>query len=87
MILSYEDRERAFGLILIMPTFLFVLIFAFYPIIYSFYLSFHRIILGLPELGQKFIGMQIYIDLFHDRVALHSMFNTLVFVFVSTFFA
>ncbi|KPK23337.1 MAG: ABC transporter permease [Desulfobacterales bacterium SG8_35_2] len=84
MILSLQERERAFGLILIIPTFLFVVIFSLYPIIYSFYLSFHRIILGLPGLGQKFVGFQNYIDLFHDRIALHSMFNTLAFVFVST---
>jgi len=85
MISALQARERAFGLILIMPTFLFVIIFAFYPILYSFYLSFHRIILGLPGLGQNFVGAQNYIDLFHDRVALHSLINTLIFVLVSTF--
>ena len=84
MISSLLERERALGVILIIPTFLFVIIFAFYPIFYSFYLSFHQIILGLPGLGQNFVGIQNYIDLFHDRVALHSMFNTLIFVFVST---
>ena len=71
---------------LIFPTFLFVIIFAFYPILYSIYLSFHRIILGLPGLGQKFVGIQNYISLLHDMVALHSMINTLLFVFASTFF-
>jgi multiple sugar transport system permease protein len=85
MILSLQDRERAFGLILIIPTFLFVTIFALYPIIYSFYLSFHSIILGLPGLGQKFVGLQNYVDLFRDNIALHAMLNTLIFVFVSTF--
>ena len=85
MILSLQERERVFGVILIIPTFLFVVIFAFYPILYSFYLSFHRIILGLPGLGQNFVGVRNYIDLFHDRVALHSLVNTLIFVVVSTF--
>lgn len=84
MIMSLQNRERAFGLILIIPTFLFVTIFSLYPIIYSFYLSFHSIILGLPGLGQKFIGLQNYVDLYHDRIAIDSMFNTLIFVFVST---
>lgn len=86
MILSLQNRERAFGLILIIPTFLCVALFSLYPIIYSFYLSFHRIILGLPALGHKFVGLQNYIDLLHDRIALHSMINTLLFVFVSTTF-
>lgn len=84
MILSLQNREKAFGLILIIPTFLCVALFSLYPIIYSFYLSFHRIILGLPGLGQKFVGLQNYIDLFHDRIALHSILNTLLFVFIST---
>jgi len=84
MISSLQVRERTFGTVLIVPTFLFVLIFALYPILYSFYLSFHRIILGLPGLGQHFVGIQNYIDLFHDRVALHSLVNTLIFVLFST---
>jgi multiple sugar transport system permease protein len=85
MTASLQKRERIFGGFLLLPTFLFVILFAFYPILYSFYLSFHRIILGLPGLGQNFIGIQNYVDLFQDRVALHSMINTLLFVFVSTF--
>jgi multiple sugar transport system permease protein len=85
MISSLQARERAFGAVLIMPAFLFVIVFAFYPILYSFSLSFHRIILGLPGLGQHFVGVRNYLDLFHDRVALHSLVNTLVFVAVSTF--
>ncbi len=83
---SLRKREKTFAIILIIPTFLFVIIFAFYPILYSFYLSFHRIILGLPDLGQKFVGFRNYIDLFSDGVAVRSLINTLIFVFVSTFF-
>jgi len=85
MILSLQQKERLFGIVLIVPTFLVVTIFAFYPILYSFYLSLHQIILGLPGLGQNFVGLQNYVDLFQDRVARHSMYNTLIFVFVSTF--
>ena len=83
---TIQKRERTFGIILVIPTLLFVIIFAIYPILYSFYLSFQRIILGLPGLGQNFIGIQNYVDLLHDKVALLSIFNTLIFVFVSTFF-
>ena len=86
MISSLQQRERIFGIFLVIPTLLFITIFAFYPICYSFYLSFHRIILGLPGLGQDFVGLQNYIDLFQDRVALHSILNTLIFVFISTLF-
>jgi trehalose/maltose transport system permease protein len=86
MAVSLRQKEKVFGGFLILPTFLFVILFAFYPILYSCYLSFYRIILGLPGLGQKFVGIKNYVDLFQDRVALHSMINTLIFVFVSTFF-
>lgn len=69
-----------------LPCFLFVLIFAFYPILYSFYLSFHKIILSLPSLGQPFAGLENYRDLLGDRIARHSLINTIVFVIVTTFF-
>ena len=79
-------KERIFGYILVFPCLSFVSIFAFFPIIYSFYLSLHRIIIGLPGMGRKFIGFQNYRDLFMDGVALHSLVHTLVFVISSTFF-
>ena len=52
MTLSLLTRERIFAASLLVPCFLFVIIFALYPIINSVYLSTHRIILGLPGLGQ-----------------------------------
>ena len=86
MRLSLQTRERIFAAGLIFPCFLFVSVFAFYPILYSFFLSLHRIVLSLPALGQKFVGFQNYGALFHDGVALHSLRNTFLFVFTSTFF-
>ncbi len=83
---SLLSRERLFAVSLIIPCFLFVIIFAFYPIFYSFYLSLHKIILGLPFLGQPFVGLENYKELLHDKIALHSLINTLIFVFTSTFF-
>jgi len=84
MRLSLLTRERFFAVALLSPGLLLVVIFAFYPILYSFYLSLHRIILGLPGLGQPFVGLRNYVDLLHDRVALHALANTLLFVFSST---
>ena len=82
--LSLIRRERLFGAALIAPGLLLVVVFAFYPILYSFYLSLHRIILGLPGLGQPYVGLRNYADLLHDRIALHALVNTLFFVFSST---
>jgi ABC-type sugar transport system permease subunit len=36
-------------------------------------------------LGEKFVGLQNYVALFHDRIAIDSILNTLLFVFISTF--
>ncbi len=84
MILSPITRERIFGLSLLIPCFLFITVFAFYPIAYSFFLSLHRIVIGLPGLGEPFIGLENYRSLIHDRIAIRAFLNTLVFVLVST---
>jgi multiple sugar transport system permease protein len=86
MNLSLLTRERLYASSLLVPCFLFVTVFAFYPIIYSFYLSLHKIILGLPGLGQPFVGFENYRELIRDRVAMNALRNTFIFVFVSTFF-
>jgi multiple sugar transport system permease protein len=82
--LSSLTRERIFASSLLIPCFLFVIAFAFYPIFYSLFLSLHEIILSLPYLGSPFVGLDNYKELLGDRVALHSLINTLVFVFATT---
>lgn len=71
---------------LLAPTFLFVAVFAFYPILYSFWLSLHRLVIGMPGLGQPFVGLDNYARLVADPVALRSIVVTLLFVGVSTAF-
>lgn len=77
-------REKVFAAALVLPCLGFIAVFAFYPILYSFYLSAHRIILSLPELSQPFIWFENYRQLFSDAVAARSLLNTLFFVFAST---
>jgi multiple sugar transport system permease protein len=86
MRLTLPLRERVFGASLVMPALVFVAVFALYPIGYSFFLSLHRVVLGLPGLGQPFVGLENYRELLADRVALRSLMNTVAFVFVSVFF-
>ena len=83
---SIRAREPLFALFLLLPCFVIVAVFAFFPILYSLYLSLHRIILGLPGLGQPFIGLENYTALLSDDIAMHSLINTLLFVFSTTFF-
>ena len=65
------------------PSFLFIVIFSLVPIFESFRLSFYRMILTLPWLGQKFVGWQNYLDLLADPVARHSLATTVIFVCVT----
>jgi multiple sugar transport system permease protein len=76
---SLLRREKIFAASLLIPCFLFVFVFAFFPIAQSVYLSLHKIILGLPGLGQPFTGLDNYRELLSDEIAGQ-------FVFTSTFF-
>jgi len=66
------------------PSFLFVAAFSLYPILDSFRLSLYRMILTLPWLGQKFVGLENYQDLLTDPVALQSLMTSITFVAVTT---
>jgi multiple sugar transport system permease protein len=83
-LLSQTARENIFATLLVLPCLVFVVIFAFYPIGYSFWLSLHRLVIGLPDLGKSFVGLDNYKALLQDRVALHATVNTFMFVFIST---
>lgn len=68
----------------LLPSFVVVGVFSLYPIFESFRLSFYRMILTLPWLGQKFVGWQNYADLVSDPVALSSFTTSVIFVAVTT---
>jgi len=80
---SLTTREKVFAFLLLLPCFSFVATFAFYPILYSFYLSLHNIILTFPGLGQPFVGFENYKNLIQDKVAIHSLTNTIIFVIIT----
>jgi multiple sugar transport system permease protein len=68
----------------IFPSLIFVVIFSFYPIFETFRLSFYRLILTLPWLGQKFVAWENYGDLLTDPVALNSLATSIAFVALTT---
>ncbi len=72
------------GLQFVLPSLLFVLVFILLPIFESFRLSLYRLILTLPWLGKKFVGLENYQDLLTDPIAWKSFFTTFVFVAVTT---
>jgi multiple sugar transport system permease protein len=79
-----RNTEALFGLWLLAPCLACVGVFAFYPILYSVYLSMHRLILSLPGLGRSFILLDNYRSLLQDPLAREALVNTLAFVAAST---
>ena len=71
------------ALLFIVPSLIFVSVFTLYPILESFRLSFYRMILTLPWLGQKMVGFENYVDLWTDPVAWQALRTTLIFVAVT----
>ncbi|HEY1372823.1 MAG TPA: sugar ABC transporter permease [Candidatus Binatia bacterium] len=67
----------------VLPSLFLVAVFSIYPIFDSVRLGFYRMILMLPWLGEKFVGLENYADLATDSVALESLAVTLLFVGVS----
>ena len=63
----------------LVPTCLIVSIAVFAPLIYSFYLSFHRYRLNVPNAEPVFIGLKNYIDVFQDDRFFTTSGNTIVF--------
>jgi multiple sugar transport system permease protein len=77
--------DRKLYLALLCPAVLVLLVFIAAPIANSIVLSFHRIVVGLPQLQKPFIGLENYQELLRDPVARHSFWITVVFVSITTF--
>ena len=79
-------KDHRLYLALLAPTVVVLLVFIAGPIGQSMTLSFHRIIVGLPQLKTPFVGMDNYQELLGDPVARHSFWITAIFVAATTFF-
>jgi len=81
-----QHSDQTTGWVFVFPALAFVAVFALYPAIESFVLSLHRIYLGLPSLGQPYVGFDNYVQLAQDPVARQAYLVTFGFVFLSTIF-
>jgi len=79
-------KGQNFYLALLVPVIVVLLLFIAAPIGHSFFLSFHRIIIGLPQLKTPFVGLDNYQELLNDPVARHSFWIKVIFVGTTTFF-
>ncbi len=82
--MTWRDQKLFF--FLLAPALGVLLLFIVVPISQSVYLSLHRLVLGLPQLGRPFVGLENYVELVRDPVARDSVFVTGVFVATTTFF-
>ncbi len=70
--------------LMLAPALGFTLVFALYPVVDSFLLSLHRILLVLPDQERAFVGLANYRQLAADPVARQAFVVTLGFVALST---
>jgi multiple sugar transport system permease protein len=70
--------ESRFGLLLILPTALLLLVFLVYPIAYAVVMSFNRIELTVSP-DQRWVGLNNYSRVLGDRVMRESIVRTLIF--------
>ncbi len=79
-----RGADQAAAWWMLAPALAFTLVFALYPVVDSFVLSLHRIFLGVPALGQPFVGLDNYAVLAADPVARQAFLVTLAFVLLTT---
>lgn len=72
--------------IMMAPAIILLLIIAVYPVLRTFWLSLHEMVLTNPGSGYPFIGLDNYIDIFKDDRALKSILFTLKFTVTTVFF-
>ena len=80
MKLSMAGKKRVEGYTFILPGFIYMLVILGYPLVYNVILSFKNVNVKTFAAGtSKFVGLQNYIDLFHNETFLLVLKNTFVF--------
>ncbi|WP_246145474.1 carbohydrate ABC transporter permease [Bacillus rubiinfantis] len=76
---SMQKKETRDAWIMMSPAIIILLVIAVYPIVRTFWISLHEMVLTDPGSGYPFIGLENYTKLFQDPRALHSLVFTLKF--------
>ena len=76
--MKLHKKTRFFPYAMLLPTIVIFAVFMTYPILYSFYLSFTEFTGGT----YNFVGLQNYIELFHDPVFYKALFNTFFYLII-----
>ena len=83
---TLEKTESRDAWIMMAPAIILLLVIAVYPVLRTFWLSLHEMVLTNPGSGYPFIGLDNYIDIFKDERALNSILFTLKFTVTTVFF-
>lgn len=83
---SLEKTESRDAWIMMAPAIIVLLIVAVYPILRTFWLSLHEMVLTDPGSGYPFIGLKNYASIFMDKRAAGSVLFTLKFTAATVFF-
>jgi len=76
--LSRERSKRIWGILFVLPSFAFIIVFMIYPLLYSFYLSFTKYNFVFDN-TPKFIGLRAYVEALADTEFVLSIKNTIIF--------
>ncbi len=79
---EFGNPERRTAYYMILPALFIILVVAFYPIAYSFYLSFFKA--NINSAG-NFVGLQNYVQMFQNSEFRDGLRNTVIFTVVSVF--
>ena len=83
---SLEKTETRDAWIMMAPAIIVLSIIAVYPILRTFWLSIHEMVLTDPTSGYPFVGLDNYIKIFQDKRAIASIVFTLKFTVCTVFF-
>lgn len=72
-----ERRSTLHGFTFLLPSALHLVIFLFTPILFAFYLSFHRWDIIVPQ--KPFVGLQNFAEMFSDSLFYNALKNTFLF--------
>lgn len=75
-----KNKNTIIAMAFILPSFLMLCIFMFYPLIRTIYLSFFNWNLISPN--KKFVGLNNYIDLFKDPITFKVLNNTFLYIVI-----
>lgn len=80
-----QRKETRDAWLMMFPALIILSVIAVYPILRTFWLSLHEMVLTDPGSGYPFVGLKNYSDIFRDERAGASIFFTFKFTLTTVF--